>query len=63
MTTTNETGYAPTVWAALQALKAARAERDAGLAMATCDRFTREHGRVIEQQRPCGSWELFWTER
>jgi hypothetical protein len=62
MTTTNP-GYAADVWRVLQAQALARAERDAGLALAVCDGYDSERGRYIEVQRPSLEWVLFWAER
>jgi hypothetical protein len=62
MTTTNP-GYAADVWRVLQAQALARAERDAGMALAVCDGYDSERGRYIEVQRPSLEWVLFWSER
>ena len=62
MTTTNP-GYAADVWRLLQAQALARAERDAGMALAVCDGYDSERGRYIEVQRPSLEWVLFWVER
>jgi hypothetical protein len=62
MTKTNP-GYAADVWRVLQAQALARAERDAGMALAVCDGYDSERGRYIEVQRPSGEWVLCWAER
>ncbi len=56
-------GYAADVWRVLQAQALARAERDAGMALAVCDGYDSERGRYIEVQRPSLEWVLFWAER
>jgi hypothetical protein len=55
--------YGDDVLRVLRAQSAARAEREAGMALALCDGYSRERGRYIEVQRPSLAWELFWSDR